>query len=117
MVVVGILSSVDESVSVVDGDGGGDGWKSQRFRRVVGSVSNSAGWPESCNLLLVLLVRSGMEVEGWRDRVGSAGEESCRCQKKSGRVPGLATYTRLKVDWRDRIKLSSLHGSGNHKLQ
>ena len=30
-----------------------------------------------------------------------------------GRVPGLATYTRLKVDQKDRIKLSSLHRSGN----
>jgi hypothetical protein len=37
--------------------------------------------------------------------------------KVYGRMPGLATYTRLKVDWRDRIKISSLHGSGNHKLQ
>jgi len=30
-----------------------------------------------------------------------------------GRVPSLATYTKLRVDWRDRFKLSVLHGSGN----
>ena len=95
---VGVLLSADESVSVVGGDGGGDRQMCWHLCRVVGSVSNSAGWPESCKLLLVLLVRSGMRVEGCRDRVGSSGEESCRCQKKSGRVPGLATYTRLKVD-------------------
>jgi hypothetical protein len=34
-------------------------------------------------------------------------------RKKAGRMLGLATYTRLKVDWRARIKSSSLHGSGN----
>jgi hypothetical protein len=96
MVVVGVLSSADESVSVVGGDSGGDRRVCQCFRRVVGSVSNSAGWPESCNFLLVLLVRSGMRVEGCRDRVGSVGEESCWCQNKSGRMPGLAAYTRLR---------------------
>jgi hypothetical protein len=31
----------------------------------------------------------------------------------TGRMPCLAAYTRLKVNWRDRIKLSLLHGSGN----
>lgn len=30
-----------------------------------------------------------------------------------GRVPGLATYTRLRVDWKDRTMLSLLHESGN----
>jgi hypothetical protein len=30
-----------------------------------------------------------------------------------GRMPCLAAYTRFKVNWRDRIKLSLLHGSGN----
>jgi hypothetical protein len=30
-----------------------------------------------------------------------------------GRMPGLATYTRLKVNWKDRTKLSLLHRSGN----
>jgi len=93
---VGVLSSADESVSVVGGDCGGDRRVCRRFRRVVGSVSNLAGWPESCKFLLELLVRSGMRVEGCRDRVGSVGEESCRCQKKSGRMPGLAAYTRLR---------------------
>ena len=33
-----------------------------------------------------------------------------------GRVPGLAAYTRLKLNWRDRSKLSLLHGGRNHKL-
>lgn len=93
----GVLSSADESVSVKGGgDDGGDRRVCRRFRRVVGSVSNSRGWPESCKLLLVLLVRSGVRVEGCRDRVGSVGEESCRCQKKSGRMPSLAAYTRLR---------------------
>jgi hypothetical protein len=31
----------------------------------------------------------------------------------SGRMPCFAAYTRLKVNWSDRIKLYSLHGSGN----
>ena len=61
---VGVLSSVDESVLVVGGDGCSDWWVCQHFHHVVGSVSNSAGWPESCNFLLMLLVRSGMGVEG-----------------------------------------------------
>ena len=61
---VGVLSSVDESVSVVGGDGCGDWRVCQCFHRVVGSVSNLAGWPESCNFLLMLLVRSGVKVEG-----------------------------------------------------
>src|ERR1700679_331856 len=68
MVVVGVLSSADESVSVIGGDGGSDRRICRYFRRVFGSVSNSAGWPESCKFLLVLLVRSGMRVEGCRDR-------------------------------------------------
>ena len=33
-----------------------------------------------------------------------------------GRVPGSATYTKLRVGQSDSIKLSLLHGSGNHKL-
>ena len=33
-----------------------------------------------------------------------------------GRVPGSATYTKLRVGQGDSIKLSSLHGSRNHKL-
>ena len=61
---VGVLSSVDESVSVVGGDGCGDWCVCQHFCCLVGSVSNLAGWPESCNFLLVLLVRSGVRVEG-----------------------------------------------------
>jgi len=31
-------------------------------------------------------------------------------------VPGSATYTKLRVGQSDSIKLSSLHGSRNHKL-
>ena len=34
----------------------------------------------------------------------------------TGRVPGSATYTKLRVGQSDSIKLSLLHGSGNHKL-
>jgi hypothetical protein len=92
--VVDVLSSVDESVS-------GSGLDARRLgrwlRRVVGKISNSAGWPDFCKLLLVLLVRSGVRVEGCRDSVGSLDkEERCRCQKKSGRLPGLVAYTKLK---------------------
>ena len=61
---VGVLLSMDESVSVVGGDSCGDWHVCCHFHRVVGSVSNLAGWPESCNFLLVLLVRSGVRVEG-----------------------------------------------------
>ena len=68
--VVGVLSSVDKSVSVVGGDCSSDQWVCQCFHHVVGSVLNSADWPESCKLLLMLLVRSGMKVEGCQDRVG-----------------------------------------------
>ena len=80
MVVVGELSSVDESVLVGgDDDSRGDtgrvGWW---FRREVCSVWNSVIFPESCKRLLVLLVRSGVRVEGCRDRVDSSGmEERC----------------------------------------
>jgi len=34
----------------------------------------------------------------------------------AGRVLSLATYTKLRVGQRDSFKLSSLHGSRNHKL-
>jgi hypothetical protein len=70
-------SSVDESVSVFgDGDCGG---KSVLFGfgfrgRVFGSVPSWVVIPESCNRLLVLRVRSGVRVEGCRDRVGSSRE-------------------------------------------
>jgi hypothetical protein len=97
-----------------DGDGGA-GQGSARLRRVIGRVTSSVGFPESCKRRLELLVRSGVRVEGCRDRVGSSDvEELCRCQKKSGRLPGWVAYT--KVDRWDRIKLSSLHRSGNRKL-
>jgi hypothetical protein len=33
-----------------------------------------------------------------------------------GRLPSLAAYAGLRVEQRDKIKLSSLHGSRNHKL-
>jgi hypothetical protein len=94
--VASVLLSADESVSVKGGGDDGSDWQvCWHFLCVVGSVSNSAGRPESCKLLLMLLVRSGVRVEGCRDRVGSVGEESCRCQKKSGKMPSLAAYTRL----------------------
>jgi len=35
---------------------------------------------------------------------------------RGGRVPGSATYTKLRVGQGDSIKLSSLHGSRNNKL-
>ena len=33
-----------------------------------------------------------------------------------GRVPSLATYTKLRVGQSDSFKLSLLHGNRNHKL-
>ena len=59
-----ILLSADESVLVGGVDGGLYGRRVGRRFRCVGRVSNSAGWPESCRLLLALLVRSGVRVEG-----------------------------------------------------
>ena len=91
VVMMDTSSSVDESVSEnADGEGdGGAGQGSARLRRVIGRVTSSVGFPESCKRRLELLVRSGVRVEGCRDRVGSSDiEEPCRCQKKSGRVPG-----------------------------
>ena len=79
-----ILLSVDESVSVnSDSDcGGKTGWFGFRFRRhMFSKVLNLVMVPESCNCLLVLQVRSGMRIEGCRDR------RNCWCQKKSGRRP------------------------------
>ena len=82
---------------------------------MISRVMSLVECPESCKHLLKLLVRRGVRVEGCRDRVGSSDvEEPCRCQKKSGRLPGWVAYT--KVDRCDRIKLSSLHRSGNRKL-
>jgi hypothetical protein len=84
-VVVVILSSVDESVSVnSDGDCGGE---TGRFgfgfrRRVFGKVSNSVMVPESRSRLLVLRVRSGVRVEGCRDRVGSLSVKKLSVSKK-----------------------------------
>ena len=80
-----ILSSVDESVSVnLDGDCGREtGWFGFGFRGCVfGKVSNSVMVPESCNCLLVLRVRSGMRVEGCRDRVGSLSVKKLLVSKK-----------------------------------
>ena len=39
-----------------------------------------------------------------------------RENSKDGRVPGSATYTKIRVGQSDSIKLSLLHGSRNHKL-
>ena len=80
-----VLSSVDESVSVnIDSDCGGETrWFGFRFHgRVFGDVSNSVMVPESCNCLLVLQVRSGMRVEGCRDRVGSLSVKILSVSKK-----------------------------------
>jgi hypothetical protein len=59
-------SSVDESVSEnADSEGdGGAGQGSARLRHVIGRVTSSVGFPESCKRLLELLVRSGVRVEG-----------------------------------------------------
>ena len=103
---VGVLLSVDESVLVVGGDSCGDWHVCWCFHHVVGSVSNSAGWPESCNFLLMLLV-SGMRVEGCQDRVGSVGKESCQHQKK---VEGcLVWQPTLDLRWTGKTGSSYLH--------
>ena len=80
-----VLSSVDESVSVnSDGDCSGEtGWFGFGFRGCMfGKVSNSVIVPESCNCLLVPRVRSGMRVEGCRDRVGSLSVKKLSVSKK-----------------------------------
>ena len=80
-----ILLSVDKSVSMnEDSDKGGDSrWVGSGFRRVVSSVLSLVVIPDSCKHLLVLWVRSGVRVEGCRDKVGLLGiEECCQCQKK-----------------------------------
>jgi len=70
-------SSVDESEEVygseevqgdVDGDGGA-GRVSGRLRRGVDRVSSVVGLPESSKRRLELRVRSGVRVEGCRDRM------------------------------------------------
>ena len=114
VVFVDASSSEDESVLVkADGEGDGGTWRvSARVRHIVGKVSKSAGLPESCKRRLELLVRSGVRVEGCRDRVGSSGIKNLVCVKK--KVEGClvrAAYT--KASGKDRVKLSLLHGSGN----
>ena len=93
---VDTLSLVDKSVSVSvdrDGDGCGGaglvGWWSQH---VISDVCSPGVVSVSSNRFLALRVRSGVGVDGRRDRIGSI-EEHCRCQKKSGRLPSLAAYT------------------------
>jgi hypothetical protein len=72
---VSFSENESESVSVrVDGGGDGGTWQaSARVRHVVGKVLKLAGLPESSKRCLKLLVRSGVSVEGCRDRVGSSG--------------------------------------------
>jgi len=53
-----------------------------------------------------------MQTEAAREAATGSAAETCPTSH-GGRVPSLATYTRLIVDWRDRFKLSSLHGSRN----
>jgi hypothetical protein len=78
------LSSVDESVSVGEGGGsdGEAGRVGRRRRRVEISVSSSEEFPESCKRLLVLRVRSGVEVEGCRDRVDRREQKNVVFVKK-----------------------------------
>ena len=84
MVVV-ILLSVDESVSV-NGDGngsGGTGLFGLGFcGHVFGRVASLTVSPESCKRLLVLWVRSGVRVEGCQDRVGSSRVMKLSVSKK-----------------------------------
>jgi hypothetical protein len=114
-VVLGNTLSSEDELELVEADGEGDGrtWRvSTRVQRVVGRVSKSVGLPESCKHRLVLLVRSGVRVEGCRDRLGSLGIKNLVCVKK--KVEGClvwAAYT--KESRRDRVKLSLLHRSGN----
>ena len=80
-----ILSSVDESVSVnSDGNGsGGTGLFGLGFHRCVfGRVMSLMVSPESCKCLLVLWVKSGVRVEGCRDRVGSSRVMKLSVSKK-----------------------------------
>jgi hypothetical protein len=99
-------SSEDESESVkADGEGDGGTWRvSARVRRVVGKVSKSAGLPESCKRRLELLVRSGVRVEGCRDRVGSSGIKNLVCVKK--KVEGClvrAAYTKCERERQGQV--------------
>jgi hypothetical protein len=70
------------------------------------------GLPESSKRHLELRVRSGVRVEGCRDRLVRQVRRTLSVSKKSGRLPGKAVNTKREHQ-RDRIKLSLLHGSGN----
>ena len=80
-----VLLSVDKSVSV-----NWDGDCSRETRHlglgfcgcVLSDVSSSVVIPESSNHLLVLRVRSGVRVEGCRDRVGSLSVKRLSVSKK-----------------------------------
>ena len=86
-------------------------------RGMLSDILSSVVIPESCNHLLILWVRSGVREEGCQDRVGSLSVKRLLVsKKKSGRMPGWATYTKLMGGSGDRIKESSLHKSGNRKL-
>lgn len=66
VVVMGALLSVDELVSEnTDGEGSsGARQGSTQLHHVIGRVTSLVGFPESCKSHLMLLVRSGVRVEG-----------------------------------------------------
>jgi hypothetical protein len=107
VVVLGDASSSEDESESVEADGEGDGgtWRvSARVRRVVGRVSKSVGLPESCKRRLVLLVRSGVRVEGCRDRLGSLGIKNLVCVKK--KVEGClvrAAYTKCEREGQGQV--------------
>jgi hypothetical protein len=94
--VVGTLSSEDKSV-LVRGDGNGEGGTEQVgwwSRRVIGEA-NSSVVSVCSSRLLALRVRSGVGVDGCRDRIGSV-EEHCLVSKKKWKAACLAAYTSLE---------------------
>jgi len=52
----------------------------------------------------------------WDNVIKTKSEFQPKKSKVYGRVPGSATYTKLRVGQSDSIKLSLLHGSRDHKL-
>jgi hypothetical protein len=74
----------------------------------IASSGFSQGNANTCQITLVVKV-----VDRFTGRLGTLAPVSdcLSCQGLCGRMLGLATYT--EADRRDRIKLSSLHRSGN----
>ena len=94
-------SSVDESEEVceservqgdVDGDGGA-GRVSGRLRRGVDRVSSTVVLPESNKRRLELRVRSGVRVEGCRDRVVRQVRRTLSMSKKKWKAARLGQST------------------------